>query len=267
MISVAGLHDSEHEIIMKRRREKANQAKALQDGRKTNYGSIQNTELDPLMAPRMATRSQTMPPANETRPTRPISEPFGVVRQATMPDDASDTSEDDTSEGEEEYLDLNDPQLQHQAAWLLFCGTAIVIVFAEAMCDVITNMAKAINVDPFYVSFVVTPMASNGAEVLAALMFAQKRTTEGISLTYSSLYGAACMNNTFCLAIFCILIYVQELPWNYWAETVTILFVILTVGYFGRKKTIVMWEAGIIGSLFPLSLVMVIELKKAFAES
>ena len=44
---------------------------------------------------------------------------------------------------------------------------------------------------------------------------------ERVSL--AALEGAACMNNTFCLAIFMALVYFKGLAWKFSAETLTIL--------------------------------------------
>merc|ERR1712211_101515 len=41
----------------------------------------------------------------------------------------------------------------------------------------------------------------------------------------STLIGAACMNNTFCLCIFLFIIYFQGLAWQYTAETIAIMLV------------------------------------------
>ena len=60
---------------------------------------------------------------------------------------------------------------------------------------------------------------------MAAYNYAVKKTTKSISISLTTLEGAACMNNTFGLGIFMILIYFQGLAWEYLAETLSILFV------------------------------------------
>lgn len=57
------------------------------------------------------------------------------------------------------------------------------------MVDVISNVDTKMDISPFYISFVVTPLASNASEVIAGLIFAKKKTTESISLTLSTLHG------------------------------------------------------------------------------
>jgi hypothetical protein len=66
------------------------------------------------------------------------------------------------------------------------------------------------------------------------------------------------MNNTFCLGIFFILIFIQGLAWKFTAETATIFFVqVLVFGLVMKGKTQTMKEALIIFSCYPASLVFV----------
>merc|ERR1711904_393437 len=67
--------------------------------------------------------------------------------------------------------------------------------------------------------------ASNASELLAAYNYAQKKTEDTMTNSLSSLLGAACMNNTFCLGIFLALCYFQGLAWQFTAETIAIIFI------------------------------------------
>ena len=57
-----------------------------------------------------------------------------------------------------------DSKKKAYACALMLAGTVIVTVFSDPMVDVLGNFGKAIHVSPFYVSFIVTPLASNAAE-------------------------------------------------------------------------------------------------------
>lgn len=46
------------------------------------------------------------------------------------------------------------------------------------------------------------PRQSNGAEVLSAYAFAKRKSVRASTTSFSTLLGAAVMNNTFCLAVF-----------------------------------------------------------------
>ena len=55
--------------------------------------------------------------------------------------------------------------------------------------------------------------------------YAAKKTRKTITVSLAALEGAACMNNTFCLAIFMALVFFKGLAWKFTAETITILVV------------------------------------------
>ena len=69
------------------------------------------------------------------------------------------------------------------------------------------------------------------------------------------------MNNTFVLAIFMLIIFFKQLTWTYFAETASILFVILSVGLMALKKTHTVLDGYLILSLYPISLLLVAALE------
>ena len=71
------------------------------------------------------------------------------------------------------------------------------------------------------------------------------------------LEGAACMNNTFCLAIFMGLVYFKGIAWQYTAETLSIVFVQLAVAVFARKGTLTPVDGALILAIYPASVVLV----------
>jgi Ca2+/Na+ antiporter len=172
--------------------------------------------------------------------------------------------EDEEEEEEDNFWHLTDNQLKLQAYFLLLIGTFICTVFSDPMVDVISHIGSKMNVSPFYISFVVTPLASNASEVIAGLIFARKKTTESISLTLSTLHGAATMNSTLSLCLFMSLIYFRQLSWSFSAEVITVMFVIISVGLNSLRKTIYLWQAVMIGSLYPFSILMVYIMESQF---
>lgn len=144
-----------------------------------------------------------------------------------------------------------------QACLLLLVGTLICTVVSDPMVDVISHVGTKMSISPFYISFVVTPLASNASEVIAGLIFAKKKTTESISLTISTLHGAATMNSTLSLCIFMSLIYFRGLSWSFSAEVITVITIIIGVGLNALKKTIYLWQALIVAALYPFSILMV----------
>ena len=123
-------------------------------------------------------------------------------------------------------------------------GTALVLIFSDPMVDVMSNVGERVKVPrsrrdhaettprprrdrehrspraegrrrscsqvpPFYVAFVLAPLASNASELIASVNYASKKSKKTITVALAALEGAACMNNTFCLAIFMGLIFFQ----------------------------------------------------------
>jgi hypothetical protein len=113
----------------------------------------------------------------------------------------------DGDDGEEEeeipedFTDLS-PEEQQKAIKLrafkmLSIGTVMVIYFSDPMVDVMQEIAARAGISPFYVSFVLAPLASNASEVVASMFYAAKKTRKTMAVSLSALEGAACMNNTF----------------------------------------------------------------------
>ena len=141
--------------------------------------------------------------------------------------------------------------------WDRGLGTLLVIVFSDPMVDVMSNVGTRLEVPPFYVAFCLAPLASNASELIASLAYAGKKTRKTITVSLSALEGAACMNNTFCLAIFMALIYFKELAWKFSAETISILIVELCIALLAACSTQKLWHAIIALALFPLSIALV----------
>jgi len=179
---------------------------------------------------------------------------------------AAKEAEDDDEEEEEEMPDdilaEKDPSKQQQMIWLrsfqyMLGGTAVVLVFSDAMCDILSTLGERTGINSFYVAFVLAPLASNASELLAAKAYAEKKTQVTMTISLSSLLGAACMNNTFCLGIFLYQIYSNNLIWEFSAETLSIVFVQVIMAFFAFQSVQKAWWAFIIMSLFPLSVVLV----------
>ena len=109
--------------------------------------------------------------------------------------------EDEEEEIPEDFTDLSPEEQQRaikaRAFTMLTIGTIVVIYFSDPMVDVMQEIAVRAHLPPFYVSFVLAPLASNASEVVASMYYAQKKTRKTIAVSLSALEGAASMNNTF----------------------------------------------------------------------
>merc|ERR1719276_701375 len=106
------------------------------------------------------------------------------------------------------------------------------------------------DISPFYVSFILAPLASNASEVLSSTYYASKKTTKTISVAFSALEGAAAMNNTFCLAIFMGLIFFRGLAWQYTVETIAIVAVQGIIYYMTQKNYLTALDGLIVIAVF-----------------
>eukprot|EP00747_Dinoflagellata_sp_TGD_P057775 gnl/TRDRNA2_/TRDRNA2_150810_c2_seq4.p1 gnl/TRDRNA2_/TRDRNA2_150810_c2~~gnl/TRDRNA2_/TRDRNA2_150810_c2_seq4.p1 ORF type:complete len:140 (+),score=20.17 gnl/TRDRNA2_/TRDRNA2_150810_c2_seq4:2-421(+) len=129
------------------------------------------------------------------------------------------------------------------------------------MVDVLAEMGRQTGVSSFYISFVLAPLASNASELVAAYNYATKKTRDSITISLNTLEGAACMNNTFCLGIFYLLVAARGIAWHFHAEVISILFVEVAMTVVAFKKTHRVFDGFLVLGLMPLCLIMVYILK------
>jgi Ca2+/Na+ antiporter len=181
-------------------------------------------------------------------------------------------SDNDDGGGEEEeevpddFADLPPDEQQRaikkRAFVMLSIGTVMVMLFSDPMVDVMQEIAVRVHISPFYVSFILAPLASNASEVIASQYYAAKKTRKTITVSLSTLEGAASMNNTFCLSIFMGLIYFRGLAWQYTAETIAIVVVEFFMAWIVQREYLTALQGIYVLMLFPLSLVFVAVLEK-----
>lgn len=174
--------------------------------------------------------------------------------------------EGDDEDGEEEIpedladLSYEDQQkaIKLRATWMMALGTTVVVLVSDPFVDVLTNWGDRLGISPFYISFVVAPFASNASELLSAYTYAKKKTKSAITTSLSTLIGAACMNNTFCLGIFYALMYVQGLAWQFTAETCAIMLIQWIIGLLAMASETQKWVVGfLILLMYPFCLFVV----------
>lgn len=173
--------------------------------------------------------------------------------------------DDEVEDIPEDFTDLSPEEQQtaikKRAFAMLTIGTLLVILFSDPMVDVMQEIAERLGLSPFYVSFILAPLASNASEVIASQYYAAKKTRKTITVSLSALEGAASMNNTFCLSIFMGLIFFRGLAWQYTAETIAIVSVQLIIALMVQRKVMYLSHGFIILSIFPLSILFVATLE------
>lgn len=154
-------------------------------------------------------------------------------------------------------------RIKRRAFSMMGLGTTLVVVFSDPMVDLLSALGERLGVSPFYVSFVLAPLASNASELVAASNYAAKKTVKSMTTSLSTLEGAAVMNNTFTLGIFLALIYGRSIAWQFQAETIVIVLVQLVMGFMmlGEKHQLLLHACCVL-TLYPLSLAVVWLLEK-----
>jgi Ca2+/Na+ antiporter len=177
--------------------------------------------------------------------------------------DDDDEEEEEDEEIPEDLVDLS-PEEQRKRILQRACvkmalGTFLVVFFSDPMVDVLSKLGTMTNIAPFYVSFVLAPLVSNGSELIAAYFYAGKKTEKSMTIALATLVGSSCMNNTFCLAIFLFLVAAQDLKWVYTAEVTSIIVVelIMLALIFTAGRTLRTWTSFLVILMFPLSIVLV----------
>lgn len=181
------------------------------------------------------------------------------------PDAGEGTAGDDDEEGDEEipedlaHLSPEEQQtaIKTRSAIALTVGTILVVLFSDPMVDVLNEVGERTGISAFYIGFTLAPLAANLSELIAAFNYAAKKTQKSIDISLSTLQGACCMNNTFVLGIFMILIYFRSLAWTFFAETFSILLIQCIMAYYSRMSVHTMFDAYCIVALFPFALVVV----------
>jgi len=178
-----------------------------------------------------------------------------------FPEEAEEEDEDEEEEVPDDLTHLSPKQqrirIVLRSCWMMGLGVLLVVIFSDPMVDVFSSLGDIIGVDSFYIAFILGPIASNASELIAAINYSRKKTVRTATIGCESLIGAACMNNTFCLMIFLILIFVNRLKWRFSAETISILVVELAMlGFAVQRTQRLIYGFGII-LLYPLSIALV----------
>lgn len=163
------------------------------------------------------------------------------------------------NENEEEVSEVDNPYKIYLKAVMLMLGGAILAgIFADPLVDAVDNFSDATSIPSFFISFIIMPLATNSSEGVSAIIFASRKKKRTASLTYSEIYGAVTMNNTLCLGVFLAIIYFRGLDWDFSAEVLVIVLVVLVMGLLSSfRTTFPLWMSSIAFIFYPLTLAIV----------
>ncbi|KAJ8608879.1 hypothetical protein CTAYLR_005272 [Chrysophaeum taylorii] len=194
-----------------------------------------------------------------------VASPMVAGKAGLIPEPEDDNEDEEEEEMPEEFaaqkfhsVDEQQRAIKRSALTKCVLGTAVVLCFSDPITDVLDEVGDRTGISAFYIGFVVAPLITNGSELLASYTFALKKTSKSMVVAYEQLLGAAIMNNTYCLAIFLMLIYAQNLYWNYTAEVLSIVFAEIVVFFIVTTfKVHTLKTAVAVLSLYPLTVVIV----------
>eukprot|EP00452_MALV-II_sp_L67-6_P000221 gene221-98_t len=184
------------------------------------------------------------------------------ANRGSWTDEGSGDEDDEDEDTPDDLAHLSPEEQQRRiklrAAWFCGLGTLLVLVFSDPMVGVLSEVGTRLDINPFFISFVLSPIVSNASELFAAYRYASKRTVKTITISLQQLEGAACMNNTWCLGIFMFVILWQDLPWMFTAEVIQVVVIELIMCYVAFTREVYsLFDAVLILLLYPISLFFV----------
>ncbi|CAI9783715.1 unnamed protein product [Fraxinus pennsylvanica] len=136
-------------------------------------------------------------------------------------------------------------------------GVVIMTIIGGPLTTSILELSYAIGVPSFSISFVIVPLAMNTRTLIEAIFPVSEKTQKTASLTFSEIYSSVVMNNISNLTILLAIVYVKDLPWDYSAESLTILVVCAVIGILGfSTNEYPLWTCSLAFFLYPFSLVL-----------
>ncbi|GKD72537.1 sodium/calcium exchanger NCL2-like protein [Tanacetum coccineum] len=152
-----------------------------------------------------------------------------------------------------------------KAITLLFVGIFILMALAEPLVESVRKFSESVDIEPFYVSFILVPLATNARTAMAAILAAKQKRHHTTSLTFSEIYHKVFMNNILGFLVLVSVIYFRGLKWHFSAEILVLIIVCIIMGLLASLRSkFPNWTLLISFPLYPLSLVVVYLVNDAF---
>ncbi|KAM0072201.1 putative EF-hand domain, sodium/calcium exchanger membrane region, EF-hand domain pair [Helianthus debilis subsp. tardiflorus] len=153
----------------------------------------------------------------------------------------------------------------YKAIILLIVGIFMLIVLAEPLVESVRRFSESVNIEPFYVSFILVPLATNARTAIAAIRAANQKRHKTTSLTFSEIYHKVFLNNILGFCVLVSVIYFRGFTWHFSAEIVVVVLVCIIMGLLASLKSkFPDWTLLIAFPLYPLSMVVVYFVNDAF---
>lgn len=97
----------------------------------------------------------------------------------------------------------------------MLTGLLIVSIFSDPVVECMEALGDSLGIDPFYIAFFLAPIASNAEELVVTYNYALKKTRESYTIAVVAVQGCSCMNTTFCLFVFLLVLSINHnMRWN-----------------------------------------------------
>ncbi|KAL3739958.1 hypothetical protein ACJRO7_021265 [Eucalyptus globulus] len=144
-----------------------------------------------------------------------------------------------------------------KAGFLIIVGSGITVLLAGPLGDSFEEFGRAAGIRPFFISYVLIPLATSYRQVLAAVISVKKKTKRDISGALTEVYNGVFMNNVMGLATFLALVYIKDIAWDVPAEVLVVLLICTLMGFITSFCTkFQLWTCILSYALYPLSLLL-----------
>ncbi|CAJ1957529.1 unnamed protein product [Sphenostylis stenocarpa] len=148
-------------------------------------------------------------------------------------------------------------------AWLkailyVVLGIAMLSILAEPLTESVHNFSKGVGLHPFFMSFILVPLATNAREAASAIKEVRDKKPRTTSLAISEIYGGVFMNNILGFLAISVLILVGQVTWEFSAEFLVVAIVCAITGIAASFHSVFpLYSAVFAILLYPFSLVLV----------
>ncbi|XP_024960739.1 sodium/calcium exchanger NCL-like [Cynara cardunculus var. scolymus] len=145
-----------------------------------------------------------------------------------------------------------------KAIILLVVGIFMLTVLAEPLVESVREFSESVKIEPFFVSFILVPLATNARSAMAAIKAAKQKRHSTTSLTLSEIYHKVFMNNVLGFFVLVSVIYFRDLTWHFSAEILVVVIVCIIMGILTSfRSKFPNWTLLIAFPLYLLSLVVI----------
>eukprot|EP00164_Ancoracysta_twista_P011640 GFYU01018026.1.p1 GENE.GFYU01018026.1~~GFYU01018026.1.p1 ORF type:complete len:455 (+),score=43.84 GFYU01018026.1:162-1526(+) len=142
-------------------------------------------------------------------------------------------------------------------------GLGVACFFAYPLVSVIVDFSQCSGIGPYYVGFVVVPLATTMHEAANTMQSMQRR-SGGQSGLLCSILAVVTVQNTLYLAILVFLVYIQNINWTFSADLIPMFVCSAWIGLLGMKNVVRMWTLVPVMALYPLSIGLVVLCKSCY---